>query len=149
MATPYSVIYASFLSKINDYSFLQLTQNDIDQIMLGWMNDSIAEFYRCKTDLTKRDDTVVQPDNSLGQFNLNLSALEIKIISSLMVVEYLKPRVVDTQTMKQMLSDSDFKMYSQANQIEVLLKLYAKMQSDVETTMMRYTYFTGDLGGLQ
>lgn len=141
MPTAYAVVYDSFLSKITDYQLSSMSQSDAEANMLGWMNTAIAKFVRCKTDLTQRDDTA-------QQFNVTLKPLEVEVLANLMVVEYLQPKVKTSQTMRQMLSDSDYKTYSQANQIDSMLKLYSTTKSDADTLMTQYTYYTGDLGGL-
>lgn len=142
MATPYNSIYESFLQKVQDYSFVSFSQDELETELAGYLKNAIPKFRRCKVNLSSRDEVA-------KQFTFDLTAEEIEILANMMVVEYLKPKVVSTENLKQTLSDKDFKMYSQANHIKELLSLYKIMKSEVEKMIVDYTYLNNDFGDLK
>ena len=142
MATPYIDIYSSFLIKISDFSHLKLTQEELEIELEGYMKSALVKFKRCRQDLADRDD-------ELKQFNVDLSDDEKEIVSTLMIVEYMKPKVLTTENLKQTMSDKDFKTYSQANHIKELLTLYKECKSEANKLLTEYSYFNGDINKLE
>lgn len=65
MATPYETVYNRFLSSITDYDLAYLPEEDMENMIYGWMLRAIADFYNCKVDLEDRDDEI-------RCFNVNL-----------------------------------------------------------------------------
>jgi hypothetical protein len=135
--TPYSTLYDSFLSKITDYDLISQFDDDLETIMHKYLIGACAEFTQCKQDLTNRDDT-------LAQFNVTLTDLEIKIISTIMINEWLNPLINNIMLLKQYLSSSDFKAYSQSAHLKEIQSLKYNNQDEVEKLIGRYSY-TGDL----
>ena len=133
MASPYTDVYEYFLSKISDYSFLSLSDEDIEEELLPFLRTAISRFDVCKQDLTLRDD-------QMGAFEVDLTDMELEILSSLMLVAYLKPKVVSSDTFKLAMSDADYKIYSQANHIKEMLSLYKEMRTEVDKLITKYTY---------
>ncbi|ARF70769.1 hypothetical protein B7C51_25195 (plasmid) [Paenibacillus larvae subsp. pulvifaciens] len=132
MATPYINIYEFFLSEIEDYSFLKLTRDELSEELHIYLRKAIADFDKCKNDLTDRDD-------ALQQFNNDLSDKEQSILASLMLRAYLKSKVVASKHYELILSDTDFKIYSQANHIKELLELYKIIRLEVDKEIVNYT----------
>lgn len=131
-------IYESFLSKISDYSFLSnnLTDEEIDEELFGYFKTARTKFYRCNNSLETIEDEFGELE-----FTVELHPFEIEIITSLMLVEYVKPHVISGETMKQSLSDKDFKIYSQANQLRELNLLYRMLRAEAGKMITEYTYF--------
>jgi hypothetical protein len=70
----------------------------------------------------------------------SLTEFEMAILTHLMLVEYMKPQVLSTEVIKQSLSDKDFKIYSQANQLRELNLLYRLLQKESKKLITEYTY---------
>ena len=84
--TSYETIYNRFLNKITSYRILELSDNDVQEMLLEWLNAAIPKFRRCKTDLSLRDDELLEFDNDLLE-------VEIEILALLMVNEWLEPQI--------------------------------------------------------
>lgn len=140
MSTPYSNVYNFFLSKITDYSFLNLTQVDLETTLLVYLKTAITKFDNCKVDLLDRNDTT-------KIFTQTLTEREQNIIATLMVIEYLRPKIVTSDLYKLTMSDPDYKLYSQANHIDKLTALYEKMIAESEKLMIKYSYYKFNLDG--
>jgi len=133
MATPYSNIYSRFLNKITDYSFLNQSTGEMEEGFKSFMDSAIVHFRRCKKDLFDTDDT-------LEQFNEDLTPEEQEVIATLMIVEYLSPKLITADLLKQTVNSKDFKLYSQANHIKEIRELRNMIKKDASQMMMEYSY---------
>lgn len=138
MATPYSQIYSRFLAKISDYSFVSLTQDELEANLESFLSGAIVQFRRCKKSLYLRD-------NITKVFEENLNEEEQEILSKLMVVEYLTPRLVTADLLQQTLSSRDFRLYSQANHIKEIRDLRNAIKNEASRMMTDYTYYNFDM----
>lgn len=139
MATKLSELYDNFLSKISDYTFLNLTDEELEEDLFGYFKSARTQFRKCKNSLE-----VTTDETGEQVFTVDLDPFEIEILTTLMIVEYLKPQVLSSETLKQSLSDKDFKIYSQANQIRELNLLYRMFRQEAEKAITKYTYFDLD-----
>jgi len=136
MPTPYSSIYSVFSEKINDYQLANLSLSNPTQaesIMHGYLMNAATKFIQCNTDLTSYDDT-------LKQFNNTLTSLEILILAYFMIIEWLDPQINNILLLKQILSDVDYKIYSQAQHLHELRALKKDAQEEVNYLINLYTY---------
>jgi hypothetical protein len=131
--TSYSEIYQRFLNKISDYDFLNLSEEEVESIMKNYLKSAIVWFTSCRQDLSARDET-------LEQFNSTLTDEEIEILTTLMIPEWLKPRINTTENLKQHMSTKDFQMFSQANHLKELKDLKKDSVKEAQQLMSRYSY---------
>jgi hypothetical protein len=141
MSTPYSDLYSRFTNKITDYNFDGLSQSEAEDIFLGYLKSAIPKFFKCKQDLTDRDDT-------LGQFNIDLTEIEQEILANLMVIEWINTKINHSELLEQTLSSKDFKMYSPANLLKEMRETKKELQSDNNYLLSNY-YYDSDLSDLR
>lgn len=142
MGTPYSDIYALFLQQVTDQSLGNMLPADMNYHMSRWLMSASTKFaLDCRQDILSRD-------SSSQAFTVVLTDLEQQILAQLMVVEWLSPALYTAQLLRQVISDKDFKVHSQANHIEQLAKLRNYAQDEAESLIMRYSYMSG-LGNLR
>jgi hypothetical protein len=141
MATSISELYDNFLGKISDYSFLSdtITQQDIEDDLFGYFKSARTRFYRCRNSLD-----IVTNDLGELEFTVDLHQMEIEVLATLMLVEYLKPQLITSETLKQMLGDKDFRISSQASQLREIRLLMNMMKSDAQKLITEYTYLDLD-----
>ncbi len=136
MATPYSEVFDLFLTSIQDYRINRLYEKsveDMENYLMSFLIKAIVNFRKCKTDLEDRDDT-----NKV--FNQTLSTDEKVILSNLMIVEWLTKEVNDILSLKNFLQDTDFKTYSQANNLKEKRELLTTMKEMVDKQIVQYSY---------
>jgi hypothetical protein len=138
MATPYTDVYDFFLSKVSDYSFLTLTIDELEDQLFKYLRSAIVSFEKPKVDLKDRDDT-------LKQFNNTLNDEEKELLAVWMLYHFIRPKVISSENIKQMMSDSDFKIYSQANQLQALSNLMKDLKKEAESLTTKYSYRDRDL----
>ena len=136
MATPYQTIFDVFINKITDYDFLSLDTADIEEILTKYIKSALVKFKVCKKDLSDRDDNI-------KTFNITLTEEEVEILATLMVVEWLSPKINAIELLKQSLSTKDFSMYSQANHLKELRELKKDMRNESKQLLISYGYSSG------
>jgi len=139
MATPFEDVYSFFLSKVSDYSFVKFTDEELEEEFEKYLRSACAKFFSAGNRLDK--------DLTFKEFERDLTDLEIEILALLMVIEYLNPKIIATENMKQFLGTKEYKIYSQANHLSKMLELKNQIKSEVNHLMSQYSYKDG-IGGL-
>lgn len=131
--TSYEKIYDRFLQKITDYKMLDLMDTEIRQECAKWLSSAIAKFRRCKNDLSQRDD-------ELETFTVELLDVEIEILSTLMVSEWLAPQLNSVLYTSQFFGGKEEKFFAQANQLDKLMTLKGNNDVEAKKLMRDYGY---------
>ncbi len=143
MATLYKDIYNPFLERISDTDILSFTETDRKSILHGLMVRACTKFERfCTVDLQDRDD--IQE-----QFNNDLNDEIIDIITTGMVVEWIKPKYFFNENLQNVLNTKDYNMYSPANLLNQIRETYLEVKKEYENMVNKYSYYYGDIRNLQ
>lgn len=139
MATSYELIYSRFIPKITDYTFAVLSDEEVEQHLETFLKSSIIKFRYC--------DKLSDRDENIKQFNKDISEEEQEILSILMCVEYLTPKLLTDDLLKQTLNSKDYSLYSQANHVKEIRELRDKYQQEANSLMILYTFTKSKLDG--
>ena len=138
--TPFSLVYDSFLAKITDDMYMELTELDTFRLLQELLLGAIPKFEFPRVDIFDYEVTEtnsvstysgVESDNievpaqiyDEGYFNSSFTLEEINILSVYMVVEWLGQQLASVENTRMKYSGSDFKFTSQANHMQKLLAL--------------------------
>lgn len=130
-------LYDIFLSNITDYRILALNPEEINDTLYGYFKSARAKFYRCKKDLSVVTNDLTGEEYISGE----LSYFEMEILANLMLVAHITPQLLSSENLKQSLSDKDFKIYSQANQLREIRLLLEGLASKAKRMITEYTFF--------
>lgn len=135
--TPFSKIYDSFLSKVTDDMYMELTELDTFRQLQDLLQSAVPKFefprkpmdYELEEATEIEDYNGVESDNkdtiayiySGGYFNANLDSEEINIIATYMIVEWMGQQLASVENTRMKYSGSDFKFTSQANHMQKIL----------------------------
>lgn len=133
--TPFSSIYESFLSKITDDMYMELTKDDTYKMLEDLLISAIPKFefprknlfdYVLGKDvegLVLNESGYIDPTDhyEVGYFNTVLTMEEINILATYMVVEWLGQQLASIENVRMKFSGTDFKFTSQANHMQKLL----------------------------
>ena len=127
--TRFSVVYNSFLSKITDDMYLQLTQQDTLNLLRELLISAIPKFefprksleYKLEEDSQQDDNDTV--DDKGWTFIHSLNLQEINILATYMIVEWLGQQLASIENVRMKYSGPDFKFTSQANHMQKLLQM--------------------------
>jgi hypothetical protein len=139
MPTSYQSIYGRFTPKITDYTYLNLSDEEIEDNFETFLKSSIIKFRYC--------DKLGDRDETLKQFNKDLSEEEQEILASLMCVEFLTPKLLTDDLLKQTLNSKDYKLYSQANHVKEIRNLRDTFQKEANNLMILYTFSKSKMDG--
>lgn len=127
--TPFSKVYSSFLSKITDDMYLELTQQDTYKILKDLLTSALLKFQFPRQDLSFQLFKIYQEGTAeedlkqeWGFINI-LTEEEINIIATYMIVQWISQQLASIQITRMKYSGSDFKFTSQANHMAKLLAM--------------------------
>lgn len=130
-------VYEVFLSKFDDYTWLVIDKDVIRKLMRTYLNSSISKFKKtCKHELVITDNV----------FSVELSDSEIEILAKLMLINYLNPKIIREENLRQNITTKDYNDFSKANLLKNLIALRDSQVEDVEKEISEYDY--DGFGGL-
>lgn len=146
MSISYDAITKAFLSKITEFEFLKIPEEDRTITVDGYMKRAVTAFKNiCQYDLTAYDDT-------LREFTGNFDETDVDelldIISEGMLIQWLKPYAYNQELLENNLNTADFTTYSSAELLMRVGNAYAKAQKDYTQMIREYSYNHGDLSEL-
>ena len=138
--TSFALVYDSFLYKITDDMYLELTQLDTYQMLEELLLSAIEKFefprinlqdyellgvidevtYQGAESNNKQVKAIIYQD---GYFNNLLTHEEVNILAIYMVVEWFSQQLASIENVRMKYSGSDFKFTSQANHMAKILQL--------------------------
>lgn len=123
--TPFSVVYSSFLSKITDDMYMELTPQDTYKVLQELLISALPKFEFPRQALSYADFEIEEEGEQTTEkafINL-LTQEEINIISTYMIVEWIGQQLASVENVRMKYSGADFKFTSQANHMQKLVQL--------------------------
>lgn len=136
MATSYETIYDRATRKLTDFDLAAMSDVDLEDTLHGYLLSAIAQFRRCKNDLSDRDDEI-------RQFNTDLLDVEQEILAILVARAWLQPQLQSVLLTNQVFSDKEQKYYSQAQHLSTLIDLDEKLKLEAQKLSRDYTFMSG------
>ena len=135
--TSYVVLYEKCLAKIEDPSLVMLPEEDLENLLHGWMTSAIAKHRKCTNDLSNRDD-------ELRQFNVDLTDIEQEILAIMMTREWVSQQLHSVTLTSQVFSGKEAKFYSQSSHIAELRELDERLKIEAQKLSRDYTYVVSE-----
>ena len=143
MATPYEKLYENLLAKFRSYEIPLMTVEEVKDYLYDFLVPAISRFHVCRKDLNDRDDII-------QRFNVELSDVEIEILSNYMLIEYIDSEYVRTPSLlKIQLPSTDWKAYSPANFLDKLMAMHKTYVTENETLLSRYAWMGAKESGVR
>ena len=143
MATSYEKLYENLLPKFRSYEIPLMSTEEVKDWLHDFLISAISRFHVCRKDLNNRDDI-------LQRFNVELSDIEIEILSNYLLVEYIDSEYIRTPTLlKVSLPSNDFKVYSPANFLDKLVAMRTTYTKENETLLSRYAWMGAKESGVK
>ena len=114
--TLYDVVYKRFEKMIADFDLADLILVNKEEIELDYLIQAITMYHNADCDLTDRDDTV-------GQFNFDLTDLQIQVLASYMVKVWVQPYLNNQDLLDINFATSEVNKFSPANRLKSLMDL--------------------------
>jgi hypothetical protein len=135
--TLYSTLYQRCLAKLDDPTLAMLAEEDLENMLHGYLMSAIAKHRMCQHDLSDRDE-------ELKQFNSDLSDIELEILALLMAREWISQQLLSVTNTLQVFSGKETNYYSQAAHLKELQALDEKYRLEAQQLSRDYTYANSD-----
>ena len=134
MPTSYEKLYENLLPKFRSYEIPLMSTEEVKDYLHDFLIPAISRFHVCRKNLNDRDDI-------LQRFNIELSDIEIEILSNYLLVAYIDSEYIRTPTLlKVQLPSSDFKAFSPANFLDKLVAMRTTYTKENEALLSRYAW---------
>jgi len=150
MLVSYDVFTAAFLSKITEYSFVHLSDENRQQLTDGYLKLACSAFSDvCLWDLNGDDDERVF-NFTKDDVDITPNELDeiVDIISEGMVYQWFKQYMYAAENLKNMLNTNDFSAYSPAELLYRMTNAYTTCERNFTNRVRAYSYRHGDLTNL-
>ena len=143
MATSYEEIYENLLPKFRSYEIPLMSTEEVKDYLRDYLVAATSRFHVCRKDLNNRDDII-------QKFNVELSDIEIEILSNYLLIELLDSEYIRVPSLlKISLPSSDFKAFSKANLIDKLMTMHKTYVAENETLLSRYAWMGAKESGVK
>ena len=143
--TPFSMVYDTFLAKITDDMYMELTKQDTYGLLQELLLNAIPKFEFPRVDLF---DYVLAGLKEQSFFVARLSREEMNILATYMVVEWIGQQLASVENIRMKYSGSDFKFTSQANHMQKLLALKKDYEREAFHLQRLYKRRKADINGV-
>lgn len=133
MGTTYDEIIEIFIDKISEYDWYKYTDIERDEIIEQYMFSACAKWRNSGVDLNDRD-------NENRRFNIKLTDEQIDIIVTGMIVEWLKPKVYDSDKMKTFLNTKDYRLTSPQGILDKIIQIYKIAKVEFKVMKSEYSF---------
>ena len=143
MTSSYEKIYSSFLSRVTDYSFVEVNEDDVIDLMNGWMKSVVSQPY-----VRRLFSSILFDDyEEVVEFELKTSVDDsadddfvTEILSRGMVIEWLEPQVKSVVNIAQMFGGKEQKFYAQSAHMAELKDMLKTAKSELRRMICDYGY---------
>lgn len=128
-------VYDLSLISFKDYQLNKIydvSKDDFYNILKGYLIKAITKFTNNKKDLENNLDI------ANGQFLVDLTLTEQVILSDLTVIEWMSSKILDITQMSLHLNDTDFKVYSEAQNLTAKINAQNILREKIDLDMGRY-----------
>ncbi len=132
--TTFDEIYDLALVSFRDYKLnklYDLDEDDFKNVLQGYLYKAIPKFNNCLNDLEDFETTT-------NSFNSILTLTEKVILSDFMVIEWMTPQILDITQMELHLNDTDFKFYSEQQNLKGKIEVQNILIERIEKETTRY-----------
>lgn len=128
--TSYDVVYGRFLNSMTDFSFVDLDNTTLNDMLKEWLRSAIVKT-RTSSDLSRNDEDEV--------FNNDLNDTDIELLAMGMRLSWLDQRINSTEYTNLFVAGKEEKFYSPSSQLSELRALRADTLREMQQI---YTYST-------
>jgi hypothetical protein len=142
LSTPFAKIYPKFFDKVEKdtefFNYYNLTEAESMAIAIerskSYLLESVNDLVlKCTPDIDFTD-----YDETLEEFNSDLTKVEIGILASLMFEKYVSRDIAKLKTFDVNFTPSDLKVFDPSNSRKSFMEMYLQLQSENEKAIDNY-----------
>lgn len=138
MNTTYDEVIEVFIDKITEYDWYKYTDAEKDKIIEQYMISACSKWRNSGLDLKNRDD-------ESRTFNIKLTDEHIDIITTGMIVEWLKPKLYNSDKLKAFLNTKDFNLTSPQGILSQIREVYNGAKTEFKVMMSEFSFNNGNV----
>ena len=131
MATPYEKVYKRFLNSISDFNLVELDDYTLSEMLRDWLHQAIVR---------TRTLSNLSYDDGREAFDVDLSNLDIELLSLGMKLAWLDQTLSSTELTLQFIGGKEEKWFSQAAHIAELRGLRDDTKLEIQKLHSYNTY---------
>ena len=141
MGTPYKTIFDGVVDKMRSTGIADITEDEFDEILMGYIRPATVRFRACRQDLSDRDD-------ALAMFTAELTDEEVQILVNFVYTEFLSANYINVPSLlRQSLVSRDYHAFSSANHLKGLMDLRETVLRETRQMISLYSHMHSELFG--
>lgn len=151
-SSEFSEIYSRFFLRVKDYEMSGMKEKLVNELLNGYLRSTLSKpmvrrlFQSISLD-EDMEEIEYELRNSLDEDSDKDFVEEVLALG--MVSEWASPKYHSTLLTSQLLSNSEQKFYSQAQQLSEMKELYNKSQTDLRKLIRDYGYSLSVINGVE
>lgn len=137
--TSFDDVFDIALWKFRDRDLAGYTDEDREAIMKRYLLPSASHAAAVTNDPT------FNVDMANETFNGDLTNEQIDIVATGIAYEWYSRRVLNSETIRNRLSNKDYSNHSPGTLLEAMVKLRAQLKDDLDTKLIEYSFRHGDV----
>lgn len=134
MGTPLEDVYGKFMGKVTDFRFIELNEQGLlEDTLKDYLNSAIVRFVNCNKDLSY--------DESVNEFNEELSFYEKEILATWMTYYYITTKVNNVKNLEVYLSEADYNSRSKASNLNALISHRQEVSREASSLQSAYDLY--------
>lgn len=121
MFSTFNDLYPFFLSKLIDYNYGELSEEEFDTTMSPYIKSAVSKF-------KSLDNVTVNSTNK--SFNRVLTDEELEILSMFLISAWMSKQVYNIESFQNYLSSKDYSTYSEANLLKEKIETKQLAEND-------------------
>lgn len=138
--TAFDEVYKAFLDSIDSYDFAKIGDDELEDVLWGYLDHARIHFLTYYKDLTDIDE-------GKKQFNIHLNPAEIAILAKAMKLEWVSQTKHSEDLMKKAIGDRDYTAVQGYRYLEDLSAMEKQLQREIKSWLNTYEYSMVDLYG--
>ena len=131
MNTSIEEVIDLYLAKIENYDYLDYSEDELLEELRPMMNSAISKLFTIDVSI----------DWDTEEFSRELTPIEQNIIAYGLVEEFISQKVNSIKVLENHLAMKDYNLYSSANMLKQLQTALARAQSDVQYWETRLAWY--------
>lgn len=140
MATKFSEIYSLFLSQIDDYDLIQVSEEEMDGVIEDYLRNCFVHLQHMMIEVT-------DIDFEGKTFNTDLNYIEKTLVSKAMKLEWVGGKKHSGELMRKSIGDRDYKAIQGVDYLKGLSDVEEKLRNEIDRIMIDYSYSKDDFFG--
>lgn len=137
--TSFDDVFDIALWKFRDRDLADYTDEDRKTIMKRYLLPAASHAAAVTNDQT------FDVDMANETFNGDLTNEQIDIVATGIAYEWYSRRVLNSETIRNRLSNKDYSNHSPGTLLEAMVKLRAQLKDDLDTKLIEYSFRHGDV----